>query len=502
MKWIDRFLNRITMYRLVLYYLMALVAAAFVLGLFKIVPAAPLSLAWTVLVTVAICWLANRLFGAFFEIPTNAESAYVTALILVLIIDPVDPLDWRRLGALAFIALWAMASKFMFAIRRRHIFNPAAFAVALSAITVGESATWWVGGNVALLPVVLIGGLLVLRKIQRFDLVAVYFLAELAAILATTSPSGWAGALRETLLHSPLFFFAFVMLTEPLTAPTTRWRRLAFAVLIGVLSAPNVHVGSFYLTPELALLIGNLFGFLLDPQRRSMLTLDRIEQVAHDAYDFVFRPDRRLAFAPGQYAEWTLNVDHPDNRGNRRYFTVASAPTEREVRLGVKFYSAASAFKKRLAELSPGDRMFISPVAGDFTLPADSDTKLAFLAGGIGITPFRSMLQYMIDRDEPRDVIVVYGNERSEDIAYGEVLGRARRELGIPTIYAVAKDAQRGQYPGLIDEKLIRRAIPDFRDRTFYISGPLGMVNAVRSTLLHMGVHHSHLKVDFFPGFA
>ncbi|HVZ13197.1 MAG TPA: RnfABCDGE type electron transport complex subunit D, partial [Bauldia sp.] len=410
MKWIDDLLNRITMYRLVLYYLIALVAAAFVLGLFHIGPAAPLSLAWTALVTIAVCWFANRLFGSFFEVPTNAESAYVTALILVLIIDPVDPLDWRRLGALVFIALWAMASKFVFAVRRRHVFNPAAFAVALSAITIGEAATWWVGGNVALLLVVLIGGLLVVRKIRRFDLVAVYLFATFAAILATTAPSAWLGALRETLLHSPLFFFAFVMLTEPLTAPTTRWRRLAFAALIGVLSAPNVHVGSFYLTPELTLLIGNLFGFLIDPQRRSMLTLDRIEQVAHDAYDFVFRADRKLAFEPGQYAEWTLHVDNPDNRGNRRYFTVASAPTEREVRLGVKFYAAASAFKKRLAELSPGDRMFISPVAGDFTLPADSDAKLAFLAGGVGITPFRSMLQYLIDRDEPRDIIVLYGN--------------------------------------------------------------------------------------------
>ena len=67
-------------------------------------------------------------------------------------------------------------------------------------------------------------------------------------------------ALNETLLSSPLFFFAFVMLTEPLTAPTRRLPRLVFAALVGFLFAPNVHVGSFYLTPELALLVGNLFA--------------------------------------------------------------------------------------------------------------------------------------------------------------------------------------------------------------------------------------------------
>jgi ferredoxin-NADP reductase len=281
-----------------------------------------------------------------------------------------------------------------------------------------------------------------------------------------------------------------------------RLPRLAFGALVGFLFAPNVHVGSFYFTPELALLVGNLLAYVVGPKGRFVLTLERIERAAADTYDFIFSSPRKLAFQAGQYLEWTLELAHPDNRGNRRYFTVASAPTEDAVRLGVKFYPAASAFKRVLGAMAPGGIIYASQLAGSFTLPTDPDTKLAFLAGGIGMTPFRSMLQYLLDRNEARPIVVLYGNERQQDIAYRDVLDAAEDELGIRTVYAVARGAERGQYPGVIDGRLVREAIPDYRERTFYISGPQAMVRALRRTLRTMGVRRSRIKVDFFPGFA
>ena len=77
-----------------------------------------------------------------------------------------------------------------------------------------------------------------------------------------------------------------------------------------------------------------------------------------------------------------------------------------------------------------------------------------------------------------------------------------KRELGIRTIYAVAKGARRGHYPGFIDARLVRAAIPDYLERTFYISGPQAMVTALRKMLRSMGVRRSRIKTDFFPGFA
>ncbi|MEJ0097697.1 MAG: hypothetical protein WDM84_06985 [Bauldia sp.] len=112
------------------------------------------------------------------------------------------------------------------------------------------------------------------------------------------------------------------------------------------------------------------------------------------------------------------------------------------------------------------------------------------------------MLQYLVDRGEERPIVVLYGNDRSGDIAYREVLGTAEAELGIRTTYAVARDPRKGHYPGFIDERLIRHAIPDYSERTFFVSGPQAMVKAIRGTLVRMGVHPSRIKVDFFPGFA
>ncbi len=501
-KILDRFLDHTTMYRLVLWHLIALVGAAMVLSVFGLVPFAPAAIAFSTAVILAVCWVTNLVFARVFRVPANSESIYITALIVALIMSPVGFTDGAGIGGLVFASVWAMASKYIFAVGRKHVFNPAAFGVLLPALLLNQPATWWVGGNLPLLPVVLAGGVLIVRKLRRLDLIAVFVAVVFATILATTAPSHMVMTITETVKHAPLFFFAFIMLTEPLTQPTTRLPRLAFAALVGFLFSPNVHVGSFYFTPEMALVVGNVFAWAVSPKGRFVLTLERIERAAADTYDFVFTSPHRVAFQAGQYLEWTLGLDHGDNRGNRRYFTVASAPTEREVRLGVKFYRQPSAFKRALGDMAPGDQIHAAQIAGNFTLPSDPDRKLAFLAGGIGITPFRSMLQYLIDRGEARPVVVLYGCESQEDIAYGDVLDAAQEKLGIRTYYAVARGARRGQYPGYIDARLVKAAIPDWQERTFYVSGPQAMVKAVRHTLTGMGVHRTRIKTDFFPGFA
>lgn len=496
-------IDGVTMYRLVLYYLAALVGAAFLLGFFGLVPVNPTEIAFSLVLVTATCAASNWLFGKVFRVPANIESAYITALIIVLIMPPTGAANLAGVGALVAASAWAIAGKFILAIRSRHLFNPAALGVALTALLLDQSATWWAGGNLMLLPIVLVGGLLVARKLQRFDMIGSFILFNLVAVVATAFPGSELETLSQTLTHSPLFFFAFIMLTEPLTAPQARWPRIAFGALVGVLSAPNVNVGGVYFTPELALLVGNLFAFLINPKARFALTLLRIEKAAAGAYDFVFSADRPLKFSPGQYMEWTLGLRHADNRGNRRHFTIASAPGAPEVRLGVKFAPDSSSFKRGLAAMRPGDRIFASPPAGSFVLPKKPQTKLAFIAGGIGITPFRSMLEHLLDQQQARPVVVLYGNARVADIAYKDVLDRAEAELGIPTYYAAEEPTDiEGLHQGFIDARMIGAAVPDYRERTFYISGPHPMVNAIRKALRRLGVSPFRIKVDFFPGLA
>lgn len=503
MNFIDNFLNKITMYRLVLYYTITLLVLAAFFGFFKILPYSPANLSFSTLLILAVCWLVNTVFVKGFGAEPNSESIYITGLILALIISPVAPTDYAGVGFLIFASAWAMASKFIFALGRKHIFNPAAFGVALSALVLGQTATWWVGGNLPLLPFVFLGGLLIVRKIHRFDLVLAFIVVALISIIATTSGDPLTLTI-QTFLHSAIFFLGFVMLTEPLTMPPSRWLRILYGAIVGFLFAPNIHLGSFYLTPELALLIGNIFVYIVSPKGRLMLTLIEKKEIATDTYEFVFAPDRPLIFKPGQYLEWTLSHRFNDDRGNRRYFTIASSPTEQTINLGVRFYEPESSFKRALSMMKKNDVLSASHIAGDFILPKDKNAKLVFIAGGIGVTPFRSMTQYLVDTKDTRSIVLLYSNKTAAEIAYKETFDQAAQAIGMKTVYALTNEPAPvpGAYSGMIDRALIEREIPDYAERIFYISGPHGMVSSFTKTLHDMGVPRLHIKTDYFPGFA
>jgi ferredoxin-NADP reductase len=297
------------------------------------------------------------------------------------------------------------------------------------------------------------------------------------------------------------------MLTEPMTTPPTRFLRIWYAILVGFLFAPEVHIGSFYFTPELALLAGNVFVYIVSPKAKLLLTLvDRIK-LSPDTYEFVFSTPRTIAFQAGQYLEWTLPHAQADARGIRRYFTIASSPKDHNFRLGVKFYEPSSSYKRHLLSLRKGDTsMIASQLAGDFVLPRDQKKKMVFIAGGIGITPFKSMLQYLLDTGQKRDIVLIYSNRTIEDTAYVDILDRADRELDIriSPIFSnqTPEEQARNGFPSRIDQQLILKEIPDYKDRLFYLSGPHGMVTSFTDQLKDIGIPQKNIKQDFFPGFA
>jgi glycine betaine catabolism B len=242
----------------------------------------------------------------------------------------------------------------------------------------------------------------------------------------------------------------------------------------------------------------------VSPKFRYKLTLEKIEKKAQGVYDYVFRSNRPLTFASGQYLDWTMQLRSPDNRGNRRAFTIASSPSESKVRLGVKFYPHPSAFKQGLLNLKPGDQIYASQLAGEFTLPKAADEKMAFIAGGIGVTPFRSMVQHMVDTGDGRSVVMFYGNNQADEIAYADVFSRAEMAIDLRTLYAVAdaKENETNFHRGFIDAAMIKAEMPDYLERLFYISGPRSMVVKFEKALSELGIHRSRIKTDFFPGFA
>jgi ferredoxin-NADP reductase len=480
MRLIDDFLNNITMYRLVLYFLILLAGVGLIYSIAGVLPFDPINYAFSFTFLIVIAGIANKVFAKVYGAHANVESWIISALILGLIIAP--PKSLHDVIFLGWAAVLMVTSKFVLTIGKKHIFNPVAISVAVTAFAIGASADWWVGVS-SMLPIVAIGGLLIVRKIKRWDLV----LSFLVVALLLTGPARWARSVSDT----PLIFFAAVMLTEPLTTPPTKTLRILYGALVGLLFAPQVHFGSIYTTPELALIIGNIFSYIVSPKYKLVLTLKQKIQLAPDIFDFVFIPDKRINFTPGQYMEWTLEHEKSDSRGNRRYLSLASSPTEQEVRVGVKIGSPPSSFKRSLVNLMPGQKIVAGQLIGDFRLPKDLKKKLVFIAGGIGITPYRSMIKYIIDTSQKRDVILMY-SAKEGDFVYKDVFDQARYKLGIKTYYNV----------GRFQENFILKEVPDYKERIFYLSGPKSLVDGFTKVLRDLKIPHSQIKTDYFPGFA
>ena len=496
------------MYRLTLYYLTFLVGATVILSFFGILRYNPLDILINSLLAVIVCYAANSFFAKIFKAVTNVESVFITALILTLIIPVLYPLNIEFIIGGSIVA---MAAKYLLTVEKRHLFNPAAVSVAAIALLSPEhSATWWIGTPV-MFPFVFAGGIILMRKIKRENMILKFLVAYLLIIAAGAFIVGGSipaifSKWQLTVFHSALFFFMFVMLTEPLTSPTTEKLRGFYAYIVALLYAtPALNILGVSFTPEISLVLGNVFSYFINPNYRLVLSLKHKLQLSSDTYEFAFDRQKDFRFIPGQYMEWTLPHKNADSRGNRRYFSISSSPTENLLTMTVKFYNPSSSYKKELLSSENGRQIIAAQVAGDFVLPKNLKQPLVFIAGGVGIAPFRSMIQYIIDKNLSVDIILLYTNRTVDDILYSSIFERAKNN-GVKTIYNLTdleKIPQDWQgTSGHITTQIIQEKISDFAKRIYYISGPQLMVQNFEQTLRDSGINKPQIKTDFFPGYS
>ena len=147
------------------------------------------------------------------------------------------------------------------------------------------------------------------------------------------------------------------------------------------------------------------------------VTFDHARDEASNIKTFLFKPDKKMHYTAGQFAEWTLKHNKPDNRGHKRWFTISTSPNEALVGFTTKLAGdRRSSFKSHLLNLQPGDQIEMSQPMGDFVLPKLIQTPLVFVAGGIGITPFHSILKWLSETKEERDVKMIYGVKNENEI--------------------------------------------------------------------------------------
>lgn len=223
------------------------------------------------------------------------------------------------------------------------------------------------------------------------------------------------------------------------------------------------------------------------------LTLIERRTEALGVESFIFKPEESLTFKAGQFLHYTLHHEPTDNRGSDRWFTIASAPFEKEIMLTTRIASEkSSSFKSALSALKISEAIEVSDLDGDFVL-ADLADEYVFIAGGIGVTPFHSILKEADHLGTPLKITMLYAN-RDHNIPYQEEFAKFAKNNPNLTIHYVIS-------PERIDGDLIKKFIPDISKPIFYVSGPEPMVEGLGNTLKEIGVSAEHLKQDFFPGY-
>jgi ferredoxin-NADP reductase len=195
-----------------------------------------------------------------------------------------------------------------------------------------------------------------------------------------------------------------------------------------------------------------------------------------------FRAKRRVAFTPGQYLELDVPHRHPDARGTRREFSIASAPEDLPI-LSVAFREVPgaktqSSYKKALANVASGDALAVTGVWGDFVLPKKATSPVLMVAAGIGITPFVSQLRHLRFVGDERDIVLVYVASEASELAFRDELEAS----GISVVVFTRDQPQDLPRQWLwargvrLDSDGLLQVVPDIAARHAYISGPAALI--------------------------
>lgn len=230
------------------------------------------------------------------------------------------------------------------------------------------------------------------------------------------------------------------------------------------------------------------------------IPLIKKEKNSSDAWNFYLRKPKNFSYTAGQYIKMKLEIENPDDRGTTRYFTLSSSPTEEHLMITTRIIK--SSFKKRLAELKEGDRVYIRGPWGDFVLP-NNTTPVVFIAGGIGMTPYRSMIKYTADKNLKTPITLIVSHKTQDQILYREELEKIQKTHQSIKIVTTITDPTSGWtgLTGRINTNLLQKSVDSLGDKLYYIAGPDPMIEGMQKTLLEMGISEDKILTDGFPGY-
>jgi len=221
--------------------------------------------------------------------------------------------------------------------------------------------------------------------------------------------------------------------------------------------------------------------------------LTRVESVTPGVRTFWFATEKPLDYLAGQFIELYVPHVHPDERGEWRQFTLSSAPSEPDMAITVQFTSEdrSSSYKRALQALEPGATLQFTEPMGDFVLPKDATIPLVFVAGGIGITPVRSIVRWLADRNEGRPITLLYMARHAEHAPFDAFL--RTQPLTYKPVFTESADR--------LTAASILQSVSRSADSRFYLSGPEAMVDILVQGFTEAGVDPFNIISDPFPAY-
>ncbi len=229
------------------------------------------------------------------------------------------------------------------------------------------------------------------------------------------------------------------------------------------------------------------------------VNLHHTEDVAKNIKTFWFVPNKPVDYVAGQYIEMYLPHDNPDKRGQKHWFTLSSSPTEKLISITTKHAAErVSTFKQTLFSLKPGAEIKISEPLGDFVLPKDVSIPLVFVAVGMGITPMRSIVKWLADTGEKRQIQLIYAVRALDEAAFLNLF----EAYGLdPRIILSDPPSSWTGLTGRLSGKRILEVVGHTPDQLIFVSGPEPVTERLETELLAAGVAKDKLVLDSFPGY-
>lgn len=225
-------------------------------------------------------------------------------------------------------------------------------------------------------------------------------------------------------------------------------------------------------------------------------TLKQIDRRSADIYSFWFQTNKPISNEPGQYIDLTVPHTQPDEKGIKRKFTVYSSPSEPLMAITTKINPNNSSYKKALLALNIGDQLSFTEPMGDFILPIDQSIPLLFVAGGIGITPFRSIIKWLQDNQQSREIQLIYAVNNLTELLDQHLFDT------ISATYLI-KNPPFGQHSksGQLNTKAILN-LSSIKPKThIYLSGPDQLVTSITKDLHSRDLPKHQIITDIFTGY-